>query len=281
MTKHGFIKLHRKIQDHWIYQEKRKFSKYEAWLDMLMMANHKENKFVHGNELIHVNKGEFVSSIRKLGERWDWSNTKVTQFLDLLKSDEMITYKKDTKKTAVTIVNYGIYHGYEVEKNTQNEHEKDTERTQKHTNKNVKECPENEKNEKEEILISAFDSFWEVYPRKLDKKKAFEKFKIAAKKHDPQIIIQGAENYVKECQVKGTEKSYIKHPTSFLNAESFLNDFDTSYSPPGQARTGQGKKSLFAQGEESRKRQAEAEANYQPRVLTPEEQAEEDELLPF
>lgn len=40
-------------------------------------------------------------------------------------------------------------------------------------------------------------------------------------------------------------------------------------------------KSLFEQGEESKRRQAEAEANYKPRQLTPEEQAEEDELLPY
>ena len=144
MTNQGFIKLYRKIQNHWLYEEKRKFSKFEAWIDMLMMANHKDNKFVLGNELVTVKRGQFITSIRKLGERWNWSNTKVSQFLDLLKSDEMIDYKKDTKKTLITIDNYGSYHDSENEKKTQNEHEKDTKRTQKHTNKNVK----NDKNEK-------------------------------------------------------------------------------------------------------------------------------------
>jgi hypothetical protein len=60
----------------------------------------------------------------------------------------------------------------------------------------------------------------------MDKKKALEKFKTAAKKHDPQLIISGAEKYARECEIKGTEKQFIKHPTTFLNAESFLNDFD-------------------------------------------------------
>src|SRR5690606_32534716 len=117
---------------------------------MLMMANHKENKFLLGNELVEVERGQFITSIRKLGERWNWSNTKVSQFLDLLKSDEMIDFKKDTKKTVITIGNYGVYHDGENTKKTQNEHEKDTERTQKHTNKNVK----NDKNEKEVIPYS-------------------------------------------------------------------------------------------------------------------------------
>ncbi|MCI9883865.1 Replication protein O [Bacillus sp. FSL K6-2869] len=140
----GWIKLHRSIQDHWIYQEKRKFSKYEAWLDLLMKASHKDNKFVLGNDLHELKKGELVTSIRKLGDHWSWSNTKVSQFLDLLKSDGMIDYKKDTKKTLITIVNYGVYHDSENEKKTQKEHEKDTNRTQKHTIKNDK----NVKNEK-------------------------------------------------------------------------------------------------------------------------------------
>ncbi|MCC9023006.1 Replication protein O [Bacillus nakamurai] len=140
----GWIKLHRSVQDHWIYQEKRKFSKYEAWLDLLMMASHKDNKFVLGNELYDLKRGEFISSIRKLGERWSWSNTKVTQFLDLLKKDEMIDFKKDTKKTLITIVNYGVYHDSDEEKKTVIEHKNDTKATQKHTIKNDK----NVKNEK-------------------------------------------------------------------------------------------------------------------------------------
>ncbi|MGG3325903.1 Replication protein O [Bacillus velezensis] len=140
----GWIKLHRSVQDHWIYQEKRKFSKYEAWLDLLMMASHKDNKFVLGNELYDLKRGEFISSIRKLGERWSWSNTKVTQFLDLLKKDEMIDFEKDTKKTLITIVNYGVYHDSDEEKKTVIEHKNDTKATQKHTIKNEK----NVKNEK-------------------------------------------------------------------------------------------------------------------------------------
>lgn len=68
----GWIKLHRKIQDHWIYQEKRKFSRYEAWLDLLMLANHKDNKVLLGNELLLVEKGSFITSELKLMERWSW-----------------------------------------------------------------------------------------------------------------------------------------------------------------------------------------------------------------
>lgn len=136
MSKQGFIQLHRKIQDHWLYQEKRTFSKFEAWIDMLMMANHKDNKFLLGNELVEVKRGEFITSIRKLEERWKWSNTKVKSFLNLLQSDEMITYKSDTKKTVITIDKYSNYHDNDNQKTSQKHHDNDTNTLRKHTNNN-------------------------------------------------------------------------------------------------------------------------------------------------
>ena len=109
MSKKGWIKLHRRIRGHWLYQEKRKFSRFEAWVDLLLEANHKENKFLLGNDLVECRRGQIITSIRELGNKWGWSNTKVYSFLDLLKQDGMIDYESDTKKTVVTIANYGTY----------------------------------------------------------------------------------------------------------------------------------------------------------------------------
>ncbi|WP_060210341.1 DnaD domain-containing protein [Sporosarcina koreensis] len=138
----GWVKLHRKIQDHWIYQEKRQFSRYEAWLDLIMMANHKDNKTLVDGELITIEKGSFITSKRELGRRWEWSNSKVDKFLELLKSDEMIVYKSDTKKTVITIGKYEVYHDSEKEKR----HENETETNQKHieneSETNKQECKE-------------------------------------------------------------------------------------------------------------------------------------------
>lgn len=94
----GWIKLHRQIQDHWLYQENRKFSKYEAWLDLLMMVNHEDKKAVIGNEVIEVKRGQRITSVRKLCDKWGWSNTKVKQFLSLLQNDRMIHLKVIVKR---------------------------------------------------------------------------------------------------------------------------------------------------------------------------------------
>ncbi|MEY8192979.1 Replication protein O [Peribacillus simplex] len=153
----GWIKLHRQIQDHWLYQENRKFSKYEAWLDLLMMVNHEDKKVVIGSEVIEVKRGQRITSIRKLCDKWGWSNTKVTQFLILLQNEGMIHLKSDNKKTLITINNYDFYQSNEDKKATQNRHGNDEKQTQKHTNKNDKEL----KNEKKDKKSSSRKS--EIY----------------------------------------------------------------------------------------------------------------------
>ena len=139
----GWISLHRSIEDHWLYTEDRKFSRLEAWIDLLLMVNHKDNKTVHDGKLVLVKRGSRITSLRKLGERWNWSITKVDTFLNLLQDDEMITVKKDSKKTLVSIVNYDLYQNEDLRKRqskdtekTQKENRKETEKKQKETNNN-------------------------------------------------------------------------------------------------------------------------------------------------
>lgn len=132
----GWISLSRKIQDSFVWKDK-PFSKGQAWIDLLLSVNHEDNKFLLGNELIMCERGSMVTSVRKLTERWGWSNTKTVNFLNLLESDEMIVQKKDTKKTVISIVKYDDYQSSENTKKTAKRHESDTRATRERTNNNV------------------------------------------------------------------------------------------------------------------------------------------------
>lgn len=135
----GWISLYRSIQDHWLWQEK-PYDKAHAWLDLLLSANHQDKKIVFDSNLVEVKRGEFITSIRKLCERWGWSNSKVKKFLETLQLDGMITYKSDTKKTTINIVNYNVYQpssdAENVTETSQKRHRNITETSQKHTNNN-------------------------------------------------------------------------------------------------------------------------------------------------
>lgn len=114
---HGWIKLHRQLQKHWLWQEL-PFDKRSAWIDLLMLVNYDEGKTPIGSKLIDVERGSRITSIKWLCDRWGWSNTKVRNFLKLLKKDNMIDVKSDTQKTTITILNYSQYQEKNGDENT-------------------------------------------------------------------------------------------------------------------------------------------------------------------
>lgn len=132
----GWISLHRSIQEHWIWQEK-PFDKRSAWIDLLLSANHKDNKFLLGNNLVDIERGSFITSEVKLSDRWGWSRTKVRNFLELLEKDNMLLKESDNKKTVLTIVNYNDYQVQETSKEHQENINKTSKEHQENTNNNV------------------------------------------------------------------------------------------------------------------------------------------------
>jgi len=103
--KQGAVWLHREIQDHQLWRD-RPFAKGQAWIDMILLANHKDNKIIYKNQMVTIKRGEFVRSERFLSGRWGWSKSKVHDFLLLLENDQMITKKSDQKANRISICNY-------------------------------------------------------------------------------------------------------------------------------------------------------------------------------
>ena len=126
----GYISLHRQIQEHWLWKEKRELSKFEAWTDILLNVNHSKARVVIKNTVYNIDRGESVMSLKNWADRWNWSRSRVKRFLSLLEKDEMIRMKSDTTTTHLTICKYDSYqgerNGYETKvniKRTSNEHQ--------------------------------------------------------------------------------------------------------------------------------------------------------------
>ncbi|WP_245336571.1 helix-turn-helix domain-containing protein [Staphylococcus sp. GDY8P31P] len=71
------------------------------------------------------------------------------------------------------------------------------------------------------VTQEQFDQWWNLYDKKLDKKKAFSLFKSALKKYEFETIMNGTKNYLKTI----TDKQYQKYPKTFLSQESYMNDY--------------------------------------------------------
>ena len=225
----GWNKIYRSIQEHWLWTCE-PFSRGQAWIDLLLMVNHKSAKVMVNGNLIIVERGQRITSIRKLSDRWKWSTKKVTHFLEQLVKDNMIEYITDNSKTVITIINYDKYQGKEtplaientgIDKDVgnteekQKKHERNTEETekkhggnaeekQKKTNKNDKEYIKNDKEGKEREEVPslqplsyptpihklAFDNFGEVSYRTW--------FDGADIKEDGELIIITVEEFKKK-----------------------------------------------------------------------------------
>jgi biotin operon repressor len=79
----------------------------------------------------------------------------------------------------------------------------------------------NLKNNERIYSDSEFDSFWNHYPKKVDKGAALRAFKRAVKKQDPEDVIAGAKAYAEDPNLP--EKQFIKNPATWLNAEAWNN----------------------------------------------------------
>lgn len=192
----GWISIHRKIQEHWIWSEK-PFSKGQAWIDLLLMANHKDNKFLLGNELVEVERGSFITSEVKLSDRWGWSRSKVRGFLKLLESDEMLVRKTDKKKTTLTIVNYNDYQVLKTAEEPQKDRERTTEEPRKDTNNN--DNNDNNDNNNIYILSKEENKFIEIlseienYP--LDRERDLEMYRTLEERYPELDLIEAIESW--------------------------------------------------------------------------------------
>lgn len=132
----GYISVYRQIQDHWLWNGE-PFSRGQAWIDLLLMANHQDGKMLLNGKLIDVQRGEVITSEVKLSERWSWSRTKVRSFLKTLSDEHMIQQKKDSKKTDLIVCNYADYQTSQSVKKTVEKPQKNNKKTSEKHQKNT------------------------------------------------------------------------------------------------------------------------------------------------
>jgi len=142
----GWIKLHRRILDHHLWPRKRAYTRLEAWLDLIMSANHRPVKRRHNLKIHIITRGQVPTSIGSIAKRWKWSHGKVRRFLEMLKNDSMIDLKTEGGFSLVSICNYETYQVGGISDGEQTESERrasgervgDTLRMYKNVNKEKK-----------------------------------------------------------------------------------------------------------------------------------------------
>lgn len=106
----GWISLDRAITKHWLWQGE-KFTKGQAWVDLLLFASHTDHKVLIKGYLIPVGRGEQIRSQVTLSKAWGWDRKTVSRFLKLLEKDAMIVTRTDHLTSYISICNYSSFQG--------------------------------------------------------------------------------------------------------------------------------------------------------------------------
>ena len=108
-----YIKLHRQILDNRLFQEKRVFSKFEAWADILLNCNYIESDFLLWYEVYKIQPWDYVTSKVKLMKKYGWGQQKLNNFFSLLEKQNMISQKtigkSRDKASVIRVLNWGKY----------------------------------------------------------------------------------------------------------------------------------------------------------------------------
>ncbi len=229
----GWVKLYRRIEE-WDGYFVEPFDRTHAWIDLFLYANHKESSFfVRGLE-VKVNRGQIAWSEERMASRWMWSRNKVRRFLKWLKTKQQIEQQKTCNITVITILNYDELQSNDTTNDTT---ERQQTIQQKDTYKNVK----NEKNVKKDICststevsetVRSFERFWDIYPRKVSKKKAAQVWgRLSLNETEVQKVIASVAFMSSSEQWRKDAGAFIPHPATYLNQERWNDEREVKVAP--------------------------------------------------
>jgi len=177
----GYIKLWRMSVDSKDYFAE-PFTRWQAWADLLLLANHKPNcVYVRGIQ-VDLLPGDVLAAEEFLSKRWKWSRGKVRNFISRLssKSVQQITVKRDNKIGVISIVNWEIYQENSTTESEETVQQKANRKPTESQQKDIPKHYKNNKNDKEVILLPEQVRSCEWYSRFLNEYPDFSAFDLEA-----------------------------------------------------------------------------------------------------
>lgn len=110
--KQGYIRLWRGYRQDPLFplNKKKKFSPWEALIDLSLDARGKDSPgFEFEKRIVHLKRGQLITSQRKLAKRWNWSRGSVTYFLSKLERRRIITISPSNLGRIYSIITFLKY----------------------------------------------------------------------------------------------------------------------------------------------------------------------------
>lgn len=150
----GFCMLSKELLDSEYYFSER-FTRMQAYLDLCLLAEWKDRKFIKRGQVVELKAGQLAKSEEELADRWKWSRNTVRKYLNEQQTIGNIEQQKSRLITIIT-VKFGLNVAQQIEQQTPLKPEQQIEQP---TIENNKESIYKEKivKKKEELDLSIVD----------------------------------------------------------------------------------------------------------------------------
>jgi len=102
-----WIKLYAGIKNSAVWSDPLRL---KAWIDILISANYRDKEWFQHGEVVKVQRGQFVTSIRSLSKSWKCSRDTVRRILKQFDDLGMIRHEvRPGKYTLITVVKYEVF----------------------------------------------------------------------------------------------------------------------------------------------------------------------------
>ena len=131
MENTSYIKLFRKLLNSPIFENEKAL---KIWIWCLLKAAHKKREQLVGQQIVNLEKGEFVFGRKQASEELKMTESTIYKYIKLLEKLQMIKIKSNNKFSVVSIEKWEDYQIEELKSNNKVA----TKEQQSNTNKNVK-----------------------------------------------------------------------------------------------------------------------------------------------
>ncbi len=212
----GWICVHRKLLEWEWFSDHNTF---RLFMYFMLKANHQDKKW----KGILIKRGQHLSSLDAICLGSGLSKSQVRTSIKKLKSTHEIAHKSNKQHTVITVINYDLYQASDTQVSTRMTHKSHTNDTQVTPNNN----DNNDNNDKLTVIDDAFEHWWNIYPKKVGRKKAFDKFVSITKnmKEDKFNEFMDKISYDSGKRFKDTEKQFVMDPCKYLNGERWNDEY--------------------------------------------------------
>jgi len=203
----GWIKLHRKTLDNPIVMKDT--DHFAVWMWLLLNATHSDHDTIYEGERLTLKAGQFITGRKIISKELKINESKIQRILKTFEIEQQIEQQTNPRCRLISILRWSDYQLDEQ----QSEQQLNNKRT---LNNKVKKINNN-------IYVQEFEKLWLLVPKKVNKKKSYQKYILAVKKKDHETIYTAFKNQVLN-NWKETDAQYTPALNVWLNGERWNDD---------------------------------------------------------